>query len=183
MEDDGDHEEDERHVVDQDGQLPQDPRELQGEPHDEAGEQQPQCPEGGREEEQLLAAVVLAHVRVLALVAHVLDHLAGPEPLALLRLQAHLAEPMDEHHAHRHEEEDAGPGMEPAADVQAAEEVGHPAEDRRPDREPREQGQEEEQGHGPMDGARGEPVPDDLLSHDDIFGASGPEDGGIGRGS
>src|SRR5262249_34747857 len=85
------------------------------------------------------------------------------------------------HHQRRGGEGDAGPGVQPAADGQAAEDQGHPPEDRRPDRHAGQAGDDEEDRHRPVDHPRRQFVPDDLVADHDVLAiASDVDRGGTG---
>src|SRR6267154_1894453 len=112
-------EEDEGDVVDDVARLAEDLAEAEREPHHDPGDEQADGAGDDRPEEQLLAGIVLADFRVVALVAHVLDE-AGPDPGLLLLAHAHLGSPVERHPEGEDEEGDAGPGVEPAADIEAA---------------------------------------------------------------
>src|SRR3954471_8840197 len=72
VEDDRHHEEDEGDVVDDVARLAEELVEREREPHHEPRRQEPDGAGEHRPEEHLLARVVLPHLRVVALVAHVL---------------------------------------------------------------------------------------------------------------
>src|SRR6185436_10402262 len=82
-----------------------------------------------------------------------------------------------------HEEQHAGPRVQPPANLQAAEEPGQPAEDWRPDRQAREERDEEEQRDQPVDQARREPMADDLVADDHVLVPPRAEDAGVHGGA
>src|SRR5277367_4940040 len=59
--------------------------------------------------------------------------------------------------------------MEPAADLQAAEEGRHPSENRRPDGHSAQEAQDEAGADRPVHGSGGEVVPDDAIPDHDVL--------------
>src|SRR6266851_470309 len=68
--------------------------------------------------------------------------------------------------------ENPGPGMEPAANLKAAKEEGHPAENRRPDRKAGQKADPHRNRDAPVDHAREQCVADDLFADDHVFGVA-----------
>src|SRR4051812_26860842 len=168
--DDGREEADVAEVVQEDGDGAQRLREVAWPPEHDAGEQQRQHGEERHPEEELLARVVLAYLGIfVAREAQVLHHVELP----VGGVEAHLAHPEHEHHQRGHREGDAGPGVEPAADGEPAEEEGHPAEHRRPDGHPAEERHEERDRHRPVDHAGGELVAYQLVADHHVFPVAG----------
>src|SRR4051812_2776135 len=181
VEDDRHHEEDEGDVVDDVARLPEDLVEREREPHDETRHQEPDGTGDHGPEEHLLAGVVLPHLRVVALIAHVLDE-PWPYPALLLLRHAHLGCPVQRHPEGEDEEGDARPRVQPAADVESADQRRHPPEHGRPDGEAREQAEEERQRDQPVGDAHHQPVADDDVADHDVLVALSAQDALVDRG-
>src|ERR1017187_821950 len=106
--------------------------------------------------------------RVVALILEVFPA-PRAEPVLFVRLELHVAQPVEELEGGDHREDDARPRVNEPAEREAPEEVRHPAEKGRPDRHPGEHRDEEAERDAPVDEARREAVPDDLVSDGDVF--------------
>src|SRR6267378_2404481 len=144
----------ERHVVHEVAGFAYPLPEGEGEPHDQAAREEPQGAQRGGPEEQLLAAVVLADLEVVVAILEIANEAPGGEELAVRAREPHLREPLREHEHRGGREGDSRPRVEPAADVQPAEQRRQEAEVGRPDGQAGEQADEERQGDGPVDHAR-----------------------------